>query len=72
LPWSLAAEIGAAPAEGLAAAHSKAIIHRDLKPSNVFLTSGWPDQDPDFGLARFSQPQSRTAKLRSIPPKLES
>lgn len=35
LPWQKVAEIGAAAADGLAAAHGRGIIHRDLKPEQL-------------------------------------
>ena len=56
LPWTKAAEIGTALAEGLAAAHSKGIIHRDLKPENIFITSDERIKILDFGLARWKAP----------------
>jgi eukaryotic-like serine/threonine-protein kinase len=52
LPWRNAAEMGAALAEGIAAAHSKGITHRDLKPENIFLTVDGRVKVLDFGLAR--------------------
>jgi formylglycine-generating enzyme required for sulfatase activity len=53
-----AAQIVAAIADGLAAAHAAGLIHRDIKPSNIMLTPGGRPILTDFGLAQLDDSSS--------------
>jgi serine/threonine-protein kinase len=65
LPEADVRRLGAAIADGVAAAHARGIIHRDLKPANIMLDGDQP-KIVDFGIAKHLGSRSAVTTGRMI------
>lgn len=66
IPWKEAVHFTVQILQALQHAHGKGIVHRDVKPQNIMLLQDGTIKVTDFGIARFSNKDTRTMTDKAI------
>ena len=66
IPWKEAVHFTVQILQAMQHAHEKGIVHRDMKPQNIMLLQDGTIKVTDFGIAHFSDNETRTMTDKAI------